>query len=169
VNILIDQKQIQNRVKELGQKINEDFKNQEVHLLCVLRGGFIFCADLMREITIPVEVSFVTLSSYGDSKESSGTVKLKSQIPEEIKGKNVIVVEDIVDTGLTLYVLLELLKNEFELKSCKLASLLIKPSKVLHPVEVDYLGFSIDNHFVVGYGLDNAQKLRNLPYIGYFS
>lgn len=164
--VMIDEDQIQEKISELANKISTDFKGQEVYFLCVLKGAMIFCSDLMRAVKLPLEVGYVSVSSYGDKTESSGDVIYKTPIPDDIAGKNIIVIEDIVDTGNTLKSLLAKLKNEYSPKSLKVASLLFKPSRNIHPIEIHYLGFKIEDKFVVGYGLDYAQKYRNLPYVG---
>lgn len=165
-DVMIDEDQIQEKISELADKISIDFRGEEVYFLCVLKGALIFCSDLMRAIKLPLEVGFVNVSSYGDKTESSGNVIYKTPIPDEIRGKNVIVVEDIVDTGNTLRALLFKIKEEYSPKALKVASLLYKPSRNIHPIDIHYLGFRIEDKFVVGYGLDYAQKYRNLPFIG---
>ena len=165
-DVMIDEDQIQEKIASLAEKISIDFKNEEIYLLCVLKGAMIFCSDLMRAIKLPLEVGYVTVSSYGSETHSSGKVEYKTPIPENIRGKNVIVVEDIVDTGTTLKELLGKIKSEFQPKSLKVASLLYKPSRNIHPIDINYLGFKIEDKFVVGYGLDYDQKYRNLPFIG---
>lgn len=166
LDVMIDEDQIQEKIAELAHKISIDFHNEEVYFLCVLKGGLIFCSDLMRAIKLPLEVGFVSVSSYGDKTVSSGEVIYKSPIPEEIKGKNIIVVEDIVDSGTTLRALLTKIRDEYSPRALKVASLLFKPSRNIHPIDIHYLGFKIEDKFVVGYGLDYAQKYRNVPFIG---
>lgn len=168
IDVFIDEEMIQEKVSQLGQRITQDYAGQEVHLLCVLKGAAIFCADLMRAIQLPLEVNFIALSSYGNETKSSGTVTFQSLLPQELRGKNIIVVEDIVDSGLTLKVLLAEIKEHLAPQSLKVAALLLKPSKLEHPIHVDYLGLKIEDKFVIGYGLDFAQKFRNLPYVGVF-
>jgi hypoxanthine phosphoribosyltransferase len=169
IDVLIDEDLLAEKIARLGETITNDYREaQEIHLVCILKGSILFCADLMRTIKCPLEVHFVTLSSYGDVQTSSGNVSIQSAIPEAIRGKHVIVVEDIVDTGLTLHTFLTLLKNNYGLASLEVAALLVKPSKAIHHIPVKYLGFSIDDKFVIGYGLDLAQKYRNLPYVGVF-
>lgn len=162
---LISEDEIALRLKGLGQAISEDFQGEEVVVICVLKGAFMFCADLIKEIQLPLRLEFVALSSYGDGTKSSGVVKLDMDVTGSIEGKNVIVVEDIVDTGLTLKYLMENLKIRNP-KSLSLASLLHKPSKTIYPIKIDYLGFEIEDKFVIGYGLDYAGRYRELPYIG---
>lgn len=161
----ISKEKIQQRVRELGQQISDEFAGQEVTIVCLLRGSFVFCADLVREISIPLQVEFMTLSSYGNATQSSGSVRIIQDLEADIKDKNVIIVEDIVDTGLTIKTLLELLHVR-QPKAMKLVSLLFKPSKLEHAITPDYIGFEIEDKFVIGYGLDYAQYYRNLPYVG---
>jgi hypoxanthine phosphoribosyltransferase len=165
-DVMIDEDQIQEKIAALANKIMIDYKGEEVYFLCVLKGGMIFCSDLMRAVKLPLEVGYVSVSSYGDKTESSGQIIYKTPIPDDIAGKNVIVVEDIVDTGNTLKALLAKIKAEYSPKSLKVASLLFKPSRNIHPIDIHYLGFKIEDKFVVGYGLDYAQKYRNLPFVG---
>ncbi len=163
--VLISEEELSIRIKALGRAISEEFENEEVLVVCILKGAFMFCSDLMKEINVPVRLDFMQLSSYGDGMKSSGSVKIELDISESIKDKNVIIVEDIVDSGLTMKTLLELLKARGP-KSLKIASLLFKPSKNIHKVPIDYLGFEIDDKFVIGYGLDYAGRYRELPYVG---
>jgi hypoxanthine phosphoribosyltransferase len=164
--VLISEEDIALRVKDLGRAISEDFEGEELTIICVLKGAFMFCSDLMKEIDLPIRVEFMSVSSYGDSTVSSGNVKLNLDISESIKGKNVIVIEDIVDTGLTIKTLFEMLYLR-EPKALRLASLLYKPTKLEHKeVKIDYLGFEIEDKFVIGYGLDYAGRYRELPYVG---
>jgi hypoxanthine phosphoribosyltransferase len=164
-DVLISEEEIAHRIKELGKAISEDFNGEEVTVICVLKGAFMFCSDLIKEISLPVKMEFIALSSYGDGMSSSGNVKMEMDLSGPIANKNVLIVEDIVDTGLTLDVLKKMLMVR-QPKTLKLASLLHKPSKTEHPVEIDYLGFEIDDKFVIGYGLDYAGRYRELPYIG---
>ena len=164
----ISQTRISERVKELGHKISEDYSGEDLVVICILKGAFIFCADLVREISVPTVVDFMKISTYGDAQESSGEFKIELDLSNEIKGKNVLIIEDIVDTGFTLKSLMKYLQNK-EAKSIKLASLLHKPSRSVHDVKIDYLGFTIEDKFVIGHGLDFAGKYRELPYIGVFN
>jgi len=168
VDIFISESEIQERVKELAKKINADFAGEELHVIGVLNGAFVFMADLVRHLTIPVTIEFMSASSYGDSTESSGELKINLDIKTDIKGKNVLIVEDIVDTGLTLSVLRKNLEARGS-KTLKLASLLFKPARNIHKVDIDYLAFEIEDKFVIGYGLDFAGRYRELPYIGIYS
>lgn len=165
IETLLTRETIEKRIQVLCQEISRDYQGQEILLLCVLKGAFIFCADLMRNLSVPSSVEFISLSSYGKEQESSGKVTIRQKLNVSLKGKHVLVVEDIVDTGLTLNVLLQELK-EHHPASLKLASLLFKPAKLKHPLKIDYLGFSIEDRFVVGYGLDFAEKYRELPFVG---
>ena len=165
----ISKKKIENRILEMAQEISKDFQGEEVMIVGVLTGSFIFCADLVRQVNLPIEVEFLSASSYGGEKVSSGNVKINLDIKRDISGKNVILVEDIVDTGLTVLNLKKMLLSRNP-KSFKVASLLYKPSRLEHQeIKIDYLGFEIEDKFVVGYGLDYDGKYRQLPYIGIFS
>ena len=162
---LIDEATIAAKVKELGKRITERHKGHEIVLVPVLKGSFVFAADLARAIDLPVVIDFLGCRSYGDGTESSGVVQITYDLTRPIEGRRVIVVEDIVDTGLTMSYLLENFRTR-QPKSLKLCSLLHKPDRTVVKVPIDYLGFTIPDQFVVGYGLDYAQKYRNLPYIG---
>jgi hypoxanthine phosphoribosyltransferase len=163
--IYIDEDKIAQRIQELGHQITKDFANEEVVMICVLKGAYVFCADLMRNINLPVSLEFVACSSYGNSTESSGNVKIEMDVTGSIENKNVIIVEDIVDSGLTIKTLEKILHLRNP-KSMKLASLLYKPARLKHDIKIDYLAFEIEDKFVVGYGLDYAGRYRELPYIG---
>ena len=169
LKVMLSAEQVAARVAALGEQITRDYggKLGEDELVCIgiLKGSFVFMADLVRRIDLAVVVDFIALSSYGDATESSGVVQLTQDLSRPIAGKHVLIVEDIVDTGLTMKYLLENLHTRHP-ASIKLASLLEKPSKNQAGVKVDYLGFSIEDKFVVGYGLDAASRYRNLPYIG---
>lgn len=162
---LITEDEIALRIESLGNAITKDFENEELVVICVLKGAFIFCSDLIKKINRPLKLEFISLSSYGDSTNSSGNVRLEMDITANIEGKNVLIVEDIVDSGLTIKTLMDML-NVRKPKTVKLASLLFKPSKLKHKVTIDYLGFEIEDKFVIGYGLDYAGRYRELPYIG---
>lgn len=164
----ISKEKIDQRIEELANQINNDYQGEELYVVCVLRGSFIFCADLVRKINVPVEIDFVAASSYGDSTESSGAVRIDLDVKRDVTGKNVLLVEDIVDTGLTITYLNEIFGAR-NTKSLKLASLLYKPARLKHNVKIDYLAFEIEDNFVIGYGLDYAQKYRELPFIGIYS
>jgi hypoxanthine phosphoribosyltransferase len=162
---LISDDEIALRIQELGAAITRDFEDEELVVVCVLKGAFIFCSDLIKRINRPLSLEFISLSSYGDSTNSSGNVRLEMDITANIEGKNVLIVEDIVDSGLTIKTLMEMLSVR-KPKTVKLASLLFKPVKLKHKVKIDYLGFEIEDKFVIGYGLDYAGRYRELPYIG---
>lgn len=163
--VLISEEEIALRILDLGNAITKDFNGKDIVVICVLKGAFMFCSDLIKKIHLPVNLEFVSVSSYGDGMTSSGNVSMDLDLSVSIKDKNVLIVEDIVDTGLTIKTLKEYL-NLREPKSLKLASLLFKPSRNKHPVDIDYLGFEIEDKFVIGYGLDYAGRYRELPYIG---
>lgn len=165
VRVLLSEEEVSKRIAEIAQQINEYYNGEQVHLICVLKGGVFFTCELAKRLTVPVSLDFMSVSSYGADTKSSGVVKIVKDLDESIEGKNVLVVEDIIDSGRTLSYLLEYLKNRNP-KSLKLCTLLDKPDRRVVEVNVDYTCFSIPDEFVVGYGLDYAQKYRNLPYIG---
>ena len=163
--VLLDRHQLAARVRELGDDITRDYEGRELVAVIVLKGSFVFAADLIRAIDLPLQVDFLGVRSYGDSTTSSGEVQITSDLTSPVEGKDVLLIEDIVDTGLTMDYLMETLTTRGP-RSVKLASLLHKPDRCIAPVEIDYRGFVIDDVFVVGYGLDHAQRHRNLPYVG---
>lgn len=163
--VMISEEEISLRVQALGQAITQDFAGEELVVICVLKGAFIFCSDLIKKINLPLSLEFIALSSYGDGTQSTGNVRLDMDITCNVDGKNVLIVEDIVDTGLTIQTLMHMLRLRNP-RSIKLASLLYKPSKLKHEVKIDYLGFEIEDRFVIGYGLDYAGRYRELPYLG---
>lgn len=165
ISVMISEEEINKRISQIGRQISEDFANEQVHLVCVLKGGSFFMCELSKRITVPVTLDFMSVSSYGNDTKSSGVVKIVKDLDDPLKDKNVIVIEDVVDSGRTLSYLLEMLQQR-EPKSLKLCTLLDKPERRVVDVHVDYTGFEIPDKFVVGYGLDYAQKYRNLPYIG---
>ena len=166
VRVLIEEDEVAKRIEELGKKISKDYAGKQVHLICVLKGGVFFMCELAKRISIPVSMDFMSVSSYGDGTSSSGVVKIAKDLDETLEGKDVLVVEDIIDSGRTLSYLLDVLKRRNP-NSVKLCTLLDKPERrVVKDVNVDYCCFNIPDEFVVGYGLDYAQKYRNLPYIG---
>lgn len=165
VKVLIDEETVEKRIKELGEKISEDYAGRQVHLICVLKGGVFFMCELAKRISVPVSMDFMSVGSYGNGTSSSGVVKIAKDLDETLEGKDVLVVEDIIDSGRTLYYLLDVLQKRRP-KSMRLCTLLDKPDRRVTDVKVDYVGFEIPDKFVVGYGLDYAQKYRNLPYIG---
>ncbi len=165
VTILISEQQIQNRIQALGDQISRDYEGKEPVLVSILRGSFLFLADLTRALTVPHEVDFMAVSSYGNAQESTGVVRLLQDLSSDVSGRHVLVVEDIVDTGLTWeYIRANLMTRRPA--SLKIVTLLNKEERRRVEVPVDYTGFVVDDVFVVGYGLDYQQKLRNLPYIG---
>ena len=163
--ILIDKDQLAERVRELGEEISADYAGKEILMIGVLRGAVVFMADLARAISLPVALDFMAVSSYGASTSSSGIVRILKDLDEDLAGKHVLIVEDIIDSGLTLNYLVDNLKSR-QPASVRLCTLLNKPSRRKAPVHVDYNGFTIPDYFVVGYGLDFAEKYRNLPFIG---
>lgn len=165
VRELLSEEKVSKRIDELGRKISEDYAGRQVHLICVLKGGVFFMCELAKRISVPVSMDFMSVSSYGDGTSSSGVVKIAKDLDEALEGKDVLVVEDIIDSGRTLYYLLDILAKRHP-NSMKLCTLLDKPERRVRDVQVDYVGFEIPDEFVVGYGLDYAQKYRNLPYIG---
>lgn len=165
VEVLISQSAVEKRVKELADTISEDYAGKEIILICILKGAVMFMVDLSKELKVPVAFDFMDVSSYGGDTKSSGIVKIVKDLNESIEGKDVLLVEDIIDSGRTLSYLLKVLKQR-KPASLKLCTLLDKPDRRVVDVEVDYIGFNIPDEFVVGYGLDYNQKYRNLPYIG---
>lgn len=165
VRVLISEEEIAARICEMGKEISEYYKGEEVHLVSVLKGGVFFTCELAKRLTVPVSIDFMSVSSYGNGTSSSGVVKVIKDLDEAIEGKNVLVVEDIIDSGRTLSYLLENLKSR-KPKSLRLCTLLDKPDRRVVEVPVAYTGFAIPDEFVVGYGLDYMQHYRNLPYIG---
>lgn len=165
VEVMLSEKQVDERIKELGEKISRDYEGKVLHMICVLRGGSFFMCELAKRISVPVTLDFMSVSSYGGDTISSGVVKIVKDLDDSIEGRDVLVVEDIIDSGRTLSYLLDMLK-ERKPASLKLCTLLDKPDRRCVSVNVDYTGFAIPDKFVVGYGLDYDQRYRNLPYIG---
>ena len=163
--VLFTEQELKDRVAEIAAQIDRDYAGKEPMLISVLRGSFIFMADLVRSITLPCTVAFMAVSSYGAGTTSSGQVKITKDLSESIEGRDIIVVEDILDSGNTLSYLFQLLQARHP-ASVRLCTLLDKPSRRTKPVTADYTGFTVEDLFVVGYGLDYAEKYRNLPYIG---
>lgn len=161
---LISEKEIAERIEELGKKISEDFKDEELILVALLRGSALFLADISRKITSNCRIDFMCVSSYGNSMETSGNINIKKDLDEDICNKNVLIIEDIIDTGTTLYKIKEFLLQR-KPKSLKICTLLDKPSRRVHDVKIDYVGFTIPDVFIVGYGIDYAQEYRTLPYL----
>ncbi|MDO4188809.1 MAG: hypoxanthine phosphoribosyltransferase [Lachnospiraceae bacterium] len=165
VEVLLSEEEVDKRISEIGEQITKDYAGKDVHLICVLKGGSFFMCELAKRIDLEVSIDFMSVSSYGDDTKSSGVVKIIKDLDESIKDKHVIVVEDIIDSGRTLSYLLQNL-NERGPASLGLCTLLDKPERRVVEVNVDYTGFQIPDEFVVGYGLDYAQRYRTLPYIG---
>ena len=163
--VLFSEEQLKNRVREIAQQITADYQGKEIMLISVLRGSFVFMADLCRAIDLPCTLDFMAVYSYGKGTKSSGQVQITKDLSEDISDRHIIVVEDILDSGNTLSYLLKILENRHP-ASIRLCTLLDKPDRRVKPVEVHYSGFTIPDAFVVGYGLDYAEKYRNLPYIG---
>ena len=165
VKVLLTEEEVDKRICEIGQQISKDYAGKQVHLVCVLKGGSFFMCELAKRITVPVSLDFMSVSSYGGETKSSGVVKIVKDLDESLQDKDVLVVEDIVDSGRTLSYLLEMMRDRGP-KSLRLCTLLDKPERRVVDVNVDYTGFQIPDEFVVGYGLDYDQRYRNLPYIG---
>ena len=165
VKVLLTEEEVDKRIQAIGEQISKDYEGKQVHLVCVLKGGSFFMCELAKRITVPVSLDFMSVSSYGSDTKSNGVVKIVKDLDESIKDKDVIVVEDIVDSGRTLSYLLEMLRDRGP-RSLRLCTLLDKPDRRVVDVNVDYTGFAIPDEFVVGYGLDYDQRYRNLPYIG---
>jgi len=165
VETYLSEAEVDARIKEVGELISKDYAGKTIHLICVLKGGTFFMCELAKRITVPATLDFMSVSSYGGGTESSGVIKIIKDLDESIEGKDVLVVEDIIDSGRTLSHLLDLLKSR-KPNSVKLCTLLDKPDRRVVDVDVDYTGFEIPDEFVVGYGLDYDQLYRNLPYIG---
>ena len=165
IRVLIPEEKVDQRIEELGKKISEDYAGRQIHMICILKGGVFFMCELAKRITVPVSLDFMCVGSYGDGTKSSGVVRIAKDLDESIEDKDVLIVEDIVDSGNTLYYLMDVLRKRNP-ASIRLCTLLDKPDRRVKDVKADYLGFEIPDEFVVGYGLDYAQKYRNLPYIG---
>lgn len=164
LDILLSEETIKKRVKELGKQITKDYEGKEICLICVLKGGVMFMVDLSKEIDLLLEMDFMAVSSYGNEKTSSGIVKIIKDLDEPIENKHILIVEDIIDSGRTLSYLVKIL-NERNPASLRICTLLDKPEKRVADVQVDYVGFTVEDQFVLGYGLDYMQKYRNIPYI----
>lgn len=165
IHVMIDEQQVEDRVRQMAAQISKDYQGKTLHLICILKGSVFFACELAKRITVPVTLDFMSASSYGDGTESCGRVKIVKDLDESLEGRDVLVVEDIIDSGRTLSYLLQVLtlRNPASLRLC---TLLDKPERRVTEVQVDYTGFAIPDEFVAGYGLDYAQKYRNLPYIG---
>lgn len=165
IKVLVPEEEVDARIRALGEQISKDYEGKQIHLICVLKGGVFFMCELAKRITVPVSMDFMCVGSYGDGTKSSGVVRIAKDLDESIEGKDVLIVEDIIDSGNTLYYLMDVLQRR-KPASLQLCTLLDKPDRRVKDVKVDYTGFEIPDEFVVGYGLDYAQKYRNLPYIG---
>lgn len=165
VEVLISEQEVEARVQELADQISKDYEGKELHIICILKGSIFFTCELAKRISVPVTLDFMQVSSYGSDTKSSGVIKIAKDLDESILERDILVIEDIVDSGNTLSYLLEMLSNR-KPSSLKLCTLLDKPERRRKHVDVDYTGFQIPDEFVVGYGLDYAQKYRNLPYVG---
>ncbi len=165
LRVLLSEDEIREKVRELGGKITADYKNSNLMLVTVLKAAVLFLADLMRQIDVPAEIDFMVVSSYGSGVKSSGVVKIVKDLDVPLAGKDILIVEDILDSGLTLSYIKELLESRGP-RSIRIATLLDKPSRRKVDLQADYIGFSVPDEFVIGYGLDYDEKYRNLPYIG---
>ena len=165
IEVLISEEEVEKKVLELAERINRDYEGKRLKLICILKGSVFFTCELAKRLTIPVTLDFMSVSSYGNEKVSSGRVKIVKDLDESIADEDILVIEDIIDSGNTLRYLLDLLGSRNP-ASMKLCTLLDKPDRRVTNVNVDYVGFTIPDKFVVGYGLDYEQKYRNLPYIG---
>ena len=168
IETYISEEKLRARIQELGKEITRDYQDKELCVVAILKGSFVFLADIVRTIDLPMTHEFIGISSYGDATQSSGVVKITADLSHPIEGKDVLIIEDIVDTGLTMRYLLDNFETR-KPQSIKVCSLLLKPDNAKVSVDVDYVGFSIPNAFVVGYGLDLAERYRNLPFIGVFN
>lgn len=162
---LISEEKVNTRIKELGDRISADYEGRSVHLVCILKGASFFMCELAKRISVPVSIDFMSVSSYGSSTQSSGIVRIVKDVDDPLEGRDVIIVEDIVDSGRTLSYLQELFRDRGT-NSIRLCTLLDKPERRVVDLQVDYTGFIIPDKFVVGYGMDYDQKYRNLPFIG---
>lgn len=166
IRVLLNEEEVDQRIREIADEINRDYAGKEIHLICILKGGVFFTCELAKRLTVPVTLDFMSVSSYGSGTESSGVVKIVKDLDQPLAGKNVLIVEDIIDSGRTLAYLIEILKQRGP-KQIELCTLLDKPERrVKKQVQVKYTCFTIPDEFVVGYGLDYDQKYRNLPFIG---
>ena len=163
--ILLDEEVLANRIHELGEEISTDFAGEEVTLVGILKGASVFTSDLIRQISLTAYIDYMVVSSYGNSAETSGVVRILKDLEDNIEGKNIIIVEDIIDTGLTLAYLRENLLSRHP-KSVKICTLLDKPARRVKEINIDYKGFEVPDEFIIGYGIDYAEKYRNLPFVG---
>mgnify|MGYP000733176608 CR=1 FL=1 len=165
IRVMYSEEEVDKRIRELGEQISKRYEGKTVHMICVLKGGVFFMCELAKRISVPVSMDFMSVSSYGSGTQSSGAVRIVKDLDEPLEGKNVLIVEDIIDSGNTLHYLVEILYKRNP-ESIKICTLLDKPDRRVADVHVDYVGFNIPDEFVVGYGLDYDQRYRNLPYIG---
>ncbi len=165
ISVLISEEEVAKRIREIAEQISKDYEGKQVHMICILKGGVFFMTELSKHVTVPCSLDFMAISSYGDETVSSGRMKFSKDLDNSIEGKDVLVVEDIIDSGNTLHYLTAMLQQR-KPNSIRLCTLLDKPSRREVEVSVDYTGFTIPDAFVVGYGLDYQQRYRNLPYIG---
>jgi hypoxanthine phosphoribosyltransferase len=164
LKVLIDEKRLQQRIQELGQQISQDYKDRQLHLICILKGACVFLADLIRHLPLDISIDFMAVSSYADNFHSSGEIRIIKDLECTIQGRDVLIVEDILDTGLTLDYLLQNLWARRP-SSLRIVALLSKPARRIKEIDIEYVGFEIPNGFAVGYGLDYEEKYRNLPHI----
>ncbi len=162
--VLIDEETLQLKIRELGEKITKDYEGKELLVICILKGAVMFVTDLIKRIDLPLEIDFMAVSSYGNATKSSGVVRILKDLNEEINGKHILIVEDIIDSGLTLSYLIDNLKSRNP-ASVAVCTLLDKPDNRKTPIDISYTGFVVPDEFVVGYGLDYAEKYRNVPFI----
>ena len=165
IKVLLPEAEVDKKIQELGEQISKDYEGKNIHMICVLKGGVFFTCELAKRISVPVSLDVMSVSSYGNGTTSSGAVCIVKDLDEPLEGKDVLIVEDIIDSGNTLHYLVEILYKR-KPNSIKICTLLDKPERRTADVKVDYSGFNIPDEFVVGYGLDYAQKYRNLPFIG---
>ncbi|HKL98397.1 MAG TPA: hypoxanthine phosphoribosyltransferase [Mobilitalea sp.] len=165
LRVLISEERVNNRIMELAEQISKDYEGKSIHLICILKGSVFFSCDLAKRLTIPVTLDFMSVSSYGNETVSSGRVRIVKDLDESIKDRDIIIIEDIIDSGRTLAYLMELLGTRSP-RSLNICTLLDKPDRRETEVDVKYVGFEIPDEFVVGYGLDYQQRYRNLPYVG---
>jgi hypoxanthine phosphoribosyltransferase len=165
ISVLISEEEVNLKIRELAEQINRDYEGKEIHIICILKGGVFFACELAKKITVPVSMDFMQVSSYGNATASSGIVRIKKDLDDSMEGKDVLIVEDVIDSGKTLSYLIPVLEKRNP-ASIRLCALLNKPDRREADVKIDYLGFDIPDEFVVGFGLDYIQKYRNLPYIG---
>lgn len=166
ISVYLTEEEVNKRIREMGREITEKFKGEAVYIVCILKGSVYFATELTKRIDLPMQIDFIKVSSYGEATKSSGVINIQQDISGSVEGKNVIIVEDIIDTGNTLHCLIELFKTRNP-KTISICTLLDKPNRRQVEVDVNYVGFPIPDKFVVGYGLDIDEKYRNLPYIGF--